>query len=899
VLLGPGIDPTKVTVTRHGPALTLAFDGTADSLTLRQEGAYLIEQVKFFDGTVWNAAMLESKVAAGNTAPVVSLPIPDVTISEDAALDFRIPDATFADPNDTLTFAAALSDGTALPGWLAFNPDARAFTGTPLNGDVGAFDVRVTATDTGGLAVSDSFRIIVANTNDAPTLVKPVADQSTLEDVPFSLALPVGMFSDVDVGDQLTLRATLANGSALPAWITFDALTQTFHGTPDNQQVGTSVIRVSATDLSGATAFHDFALQVVNVNDAPVLARTLADVAATERQAFALTLPSNSFIDDDVGDVLSYQASLTNGQPMPAWIAFNASTRTFFGTPGEDDVRTLGIRVIATDLAGKSISDDFDLKVVPLPGITLTGTNGTDTLVGTPGADAIYGLAGADKLYGNAGQDAIFGGEGNDYMAGGTGNDSMFGGAGNDALLGDQGDDGLFGEAGVDTLSGGDGNDVLYGGDDTDILIGDDGADVLYGESGSDVLWGGKAADILYGGTGKDALGGDDGNDLLFGQADEDTLLGCTGNDLLDGGAGSDTLDGGDGNDFIAGGAGSDTLNPGAGRDVIVFNRGDGADTIQATGTPQDTLSIGGGIRYADLKLAKNANDLVLDAGAGDKVTFKDWYASTPQRSVAQLQFVAEAMSIFNAASPDPLVNKKIQTFDFQRIVAAFDTARAGNSKLGSWSIAPALMSSRLSSSDTDAFGGILAHEFGMLRSLEQVPAAIAQETLSDARFGVQPQPFASSAPAAKLQLANADPGTRVLSQSDPVVGVQPQAPAAQKEDSGNAQAGTPWEHALQRWLDGENGTTSTAMQVGAGKGGVQSPTELEISAAWRRTQQLLDVHLRSSAGASADAEGSFVRSGIVLPGMTQVTYGALGRVSDQQLTQFSGLEEGLKVLSA
>ncbi len=37
-------------------------------------------------------------------------------------------------------------------------------------------------------------------------------------------------FSDVDVGDTLTYSATLADGTPLPSWLSFDAATQTFSG---------------------------------------------------------------------------------------------------------------------------------------------------------------------------------------------------------------------------------------------------------------------------------------------------------------------------------------------------------------------------------------------------------------------------------------------------------------------------------------------------------------------------------------------------------------------------------------------------------------------------------------------------------------------------------------------
>lgn len=63
------------------------------------------------------------------------------------------------------------------------------------------------------------------------------------------------------------------------------------------------------------------------------------------------------------------------------------------------------------------------------------------------------------------------------------------------------------------------------------------------------------------------------------------------------------------------GGTGNDLIRAGSGRDVILFNRGDGADTVIADRAGDNTLSFGGGIRYSDLRLSRSGKDLVLNAG--------------------------------------------------------------------------------------------------------------------------------------------------------------------------------------------------------------------------------------------------------------------------------------------
>jgi Ca2+-binding RTX toxin-like protein len=76
---------------------------------------------------------------------------------------------------------------------------------------------------------------------------------------------------------------------------------------------------------------------------------------------FELTVSDKAFIDPDPGDKLTYSATLENGQPLPSWLTFNPTTRTFSGdlTKG----RSLNIKLTATDNSGESASDFIKLIV--------------------------------------------------------------------------------------------------------------------------------------------------------------------------------------------------------------------------------------------------------------------------------------------------------------------------------------------------------------------------------------------------------------------------------------------------------------------------------------------------------------------------------------------------------
>ena len=331
-----------------------------------------------YGGGHTDTGTLTINITPDNDAPTVANPIDDQTTDEDAPYSYTIPPGTFTDidTGDTLTYTTS-----TLPAWLSFDGDTRTFTGTPTNADVGDTTITVTATDLSGETATDTFTLAVANTNDAPTLANPIDDQTTDEDAPYTYTIPTGTFTDIDTGDTLTYTT-----STLPAWLSFDGDTRTFTGTPTNDDVGDTTITVTATDLSGETATDTFTLAVANTNDAPTLANPIDDQTTDEDAPYTYTIPTGTFTDIDTGDTLTYTTST-----LPAWLSFDGDTRTFTGTPTNDDVGDTTITVTATDLSGETATDTFTLTVNPQAeaGVISVG-NGPYEVVFTPDGSRAY-----------------------------------------------------------------------------------------------------------------------------------------------------------------------------------------------------------------------------------------------------------------------------------------------------------------------------------------------------------------------------------------------------------------------------------------------------------------------------------------------------------------------------
>ncbi|MDO5693311.1 MAG: calcium-binding protein [Pseudomonadota bacterium] len=319
------------------------------------------------------------------------------------------------------------------------------------------------------------------------------------------------------------------------------------------------------------------------------------------------------------------------------------------------------------------------------------------------------GNAGDNDLWGNSGDNVLDGAGGSNRLAGGAGNDTYFthaefdwqnksgdriieqAGEGTDTIIRSYStyrilEDNVENLTLVGNANYGNGNEldnVIRGSDSGNTLAGLDGNDTLIGGSGNDGLLGGAGGDLMIGGAGDDIYYVDDVNDVIVENAGEgddmvwstvDMVLGAnlerlglqgnanlnaTGNELANGlwgNAGDNTLTGGKGNDYIEAGAGNDT---------IVFNKGDGQDTIKVTDvkTAVDTLRLQG-IDAAEVGASKSGNHLFLSVRGGtDQIAILDYYAADTQISGEAAdgkidKIVFDNGTVWDQAYIDSLINR-------------------------------------------------------------------------------------------------------------------------------------------------------------------------------------------------------------------------------------------------
>lgn len=697
-----------------------------------------------------------------NTADVVTEAVSDGIDSVQSSATYTLLENI---ENLTLTGAGAINGtGNGLDNVIVGNASANT-----LNGN-GGTDTLIGGAGNDIYVVDDSTDAVTEAVNEGTDTVQSV--------VSYTLSANVENLT-------LTGAATIdGTGNVLDNLLSGNGAANVLTGLAGNDtyvvdNVGDVVIENASegTDLVQSSVSFALAYNVENL--------TLTGTSAINGTGNALSNAITGNAGDNVIDGGAGADTMTGGAGNDTYVVDNIAEVVTEGSNAGTDL----VQSYVTHILGSNIER---LTLMGVDAINGTGNTLANILIGNGAANVLNGGTGADTMTGGFGDDTYVVDNTSDaitenlnegidqvqssiaYTLGanlenllltasvaGTGNaldNVLTGSNGNNTLTGNAGNDTLNGAGGTDTMSGGTGDDSYFvdiSGDVTTENAGE-GLDTVNSSvtrtlanniellflTGTGVINGtGNTLNNLVRGNGvNNTLAGAAGIDILEGGAGNDTLSDSGDNTLLDGGAGTDTLTGTANNDLFIGGIGNDAITTGAGADILVFNRGDGQDAVAASTTRDNTISIGGGATYADLLFVKSGNDLVLKVGATDQITLTGYYTSTSNRSVNTLQMILEGSSDYSPGGGDAMRDNKIETFNFEGLVSAFDAARAANPNLTSWSLSDALLAQHLSGSDTAALGGDLAYRYGLVGNLSDISFTPALGIMSAAGFGTSAQ---------------------------------------------------------------------------------------------------------------------------------------------------------------
>ncbi|NJR16287.1 MAG: tandem-95 repeat protein [Calothrix sp. CSU_2_0] len=301
------------------------------------------------------------------TPPLSPSPTLLIRATEGKTLQLKVA-ATDTD-RDKLTYWA-----DNLPGGSVFDPSTGILTWTPNFNQAGTYENIQFVVNDGKERVTQTINILVAQSNQAPTLTKPA-----------DIVVREGEFA------RIQLKATDADGTGLtyfsnllPGGATLDPTTGLFTWTPAYFQAGEFEVPFSVSDGETITT-QTTKIIVLNVNAAPVF-EGLTGWEAQEGES--IRLRAFGFDPDNPGFVPQERNGkgeltiLEGSDPsvtytvsgLPSGASFDAETAMFTWKPGYDKAGVYNVTFTATDDGNGTGVGKTTSIVVP---ITIRNTNRT------------------------------------------------------------------------------------------------------------------------------------------------------------------------------------------------------------------------------------------------------------------------------------------------------------------------------------------------------------------------------------------------------------------------------------------------------------------------------------------------------------------------------------------
>lgn len=357
--------PKTVTVATTPSALNTVITYDGSSTAPSAKGTYLVEVE--IDEVNYKGS--KSATLVINGAPVSS-GLPTSTYAEDSPQQSITLTDYFSDDEDPLAdlvFSISNNSNPSLIESIEIVGDELRYTF--VENANGTAEITITCEDTDGLTSSDVHTIQVT----------PVADEPFFSSSPITTVEEDELYTyeivitDYDKNDDITITSALA----LPPWLSLNDhgdRTATLTGTPDNSNVGTVGVLLSAEDQTGRSATQLFNIEVENVNDAPTFTSSPPTTGANN-----VPYTYNITTDDvDANDEVSI--TFTN---KPVWLSLTDNengTGVLEGTPGNIHRNQSNfVRLKITDLAGAQTFQEFTINVdYPNSAPTFTSTAVTE-----------------------------------------------------------------------------------------------------------------------------------------------------------------------------------------------------------------------------------------------------------------------------------------------------------------------------------------------------------------------------------------------------------------------------------------------------------------------------------------------------------------------------------------
>jgi trimeric autotransporter adhesin len=535
---GAGIAPADVRVQRVGLDMVFSLAGSSDQITVKNWfsealGYSQIEQVRFADGTVWDAIRISASVLMDVLGSAAHDTLTGSTGSDNILA---------SDGNDTLYGLAGhdrldggsgsdimiggigddvyyvdtigdvvvenLNEGTdtvytAITYTVGINVENLILTGSlAINGTGNSLNNMLTGNSAANIlaggAGDDTYFV---STGDTVTEASNAGTDSVFSNVTWTLSANVENLTLVDN------NAINGTGNTLNNVITGNNAANTLNGGGGAD----TLLGGAGNDIYVVDNVGDVVTEYLGAGSDLVQSSITYALSANVEN---LTLTGSAVINGTGNEL----ANLLTGNSANNLLTGGAGDDTLNGGTGDDTMlgglgNDIFVVNVATDIVTENANEGTDMVQSV---ITWTLGANVENLTLT-GSAAVNGTGNAldNVLVGNSGANTLTGGAGNDRLDGGTGNDLMIGGAGDDVYVVNIATDVVteLANEGVDTVLssatltlGANVENLTLTGSSALNGIGNSMNNWLIGNSGANVLTGGLGADTLTGSAGADTF---------------------------------------------------------------------------------------------------------------------------------------------------------------------------------------------------------------------------------------------------------------------------------------------------------------------------------------------------------------------------------------------------------
>lgn len=296
-----------------------------------------------------------------NRAPS-ALRIDNTIISENQSSDLFIGTFNTVDEDAGDSHQYSLVKGGADNALFSINSAALVAKSSLNHEDSPTRAIRVRSTDRYGKTITRDFTIIVSNANDSPTVLS-LSSKEIDENNAENTEVAILSATDEDSGETFTYKLVTGAGDTDNELFEVQSNRLIAKASFDHEEKSVREVRIEVTDGNGAKLSESFDIAINDLNEAPVVKKTIADVVIPAKSGLTIAYPADIITDEDEAEELTFTAEKSDGTALPSWVTFSPVDRVFVLAPRVPNLGEHILKLKATDRDGLFAETTFKVTV--------------------------------------------------------------------------------------------------------------------------------------------------------------------------------------------------------------------------------------------------------------------------------------------------------------------------------------------------------------------------------------------------------------------------------------------------------------------------------------------------------------------------------------------------------